>query len=229
MEPSLRTDAELAKRIASTEAVLFDLDGTLVDTVALILSSMRHATHEVLGQALPDEVLMHNVGVPLAVQMSEFSEEHVDDLLRVYRAHNAVVHDQLIAEYPGVEEALVELVGRYRLGVVTSKSRALAMRALERFQLDRFFEVVVACEDVERHKPDPYPVLYAAGLLGIPAERCAYVGDSPHDVSAALGAGALAVGALWGVSDRERVMRPGPDCVVADMSEVVQLFVGDRA
>lgn len=208
--------------------VLFDLDGTLVDTVALILASFRHATGVVLGEPLPDEVLMCDVGIPLAKQMSSFSVERADELLAVYREHNARVHDELIAEYPGVKEGLVALTAAgKRLGVVTSKSRPLADRALTLFGLTDHFEVVVTCEDVERHKPDPDPIIEAARLLGVRAEDCVYVGDSPHDMTAALSAGSLAIAALWGAFPEERVTAPGPHFRASSMKEVVDLLLGE--
>jgi len=217
----------LSQRVAAVEVVLFDLDGTLIDTLELIRESMRYATATVLGEPLPDDVLMHNVGVPLAVQMREFSEERADELLVAYREHNARVHDVMVREYPGVEESLTELGERgYRLGVVTSKIRHVATRGLERFSLERFFDVVVASDDVARHKPDPTPLLHAASALAIEPARCAYVGDSPHDISAALAAGMVAVAAKWGVASVERLRAAGAEYEADSMSEVATLFMG---
>ena len=89
----------------AVECVLFDLDGTLIDTLELIRASMRYATEKVLARHLPDEVLMHNVGMPLArADEGVRSEEHADELLLVYREHNARVHDAMVREYPGVED-----------------------------------------------------------------------------------------------------------------------------
>lgn len=212
--------------ISQLEVVLFDLDGTLVDTIEMIRTSMRHATATVLGKALPDAVLMKNVGVPLARQMREFSEEYADELLKVYREHNAEIHDAYIAEYPGVEAALGALSERYRLGVVTSKSTPLAWRAVDHFGLRDYFELLVGSDDVDRHKPDPFPLLYAMEQLGTTPDRCAYVGDSPHDMAAALGAGALAIAALWGGFTREEVLAPGPQLSASSMAEVAALLLG---
>lgn len=204
--------------------VLFDLDGTLIDTLDLIRESMRYATAAVLGSALPDDVLMHNVGVPLAVQMAEFSEEHADELLRVYREHNERIHDIMVREYEGVEPALEALVhDGLTLGVVTSKIRAGAQRGLDRFSLGRFFDVIVACDDVAVHKPEPDPLLHAAGVLEVSAEACVYVGDSPHDITAALAAGMWAVGASWGVAGEERLVEAGAHVIAHNMDEVVHL------
>jgi len=202
------------------EVVLFDLDGTLIDTIALILSSMRHATTEVLGEALPDDVLLHNVGVPLRIQMQEFAPGREDELLCVYREHNATVHDQLVCEYPGTEAALQAIVALgYRMGVVTSKSVTVAQRGLDRFGLGEFFETLVGYEDTDIHKPEPAPLLLAAERMGVDIAHCCYVGDSPHDMNAGKAAGAVTVGALWGPF-RDRVADTGPDFVIEHLSEL---------
>lgn len=219
----------LAERVERVETVLFDLDGTLIDTIDMIRASMRYATETVLGEALPDDVLMRNVGVPLVTQMREFSEERADELLRVYREHNAHVHDAMVREYPGVEATLEGLISSgMRLGVVTSKSGRVAWRGLDRFSLGRFFETVISCDDVPLHKPDPYPLRYAADQLGTPIERCAYVGDSPHDMTAAIAAGCLSVAALWGGFTRERVLAPGPTHAAESMDDVAAVFSGSE-
>lgn len=207
--------------------MLFDLDGTLLDTLGLIRESMRFATAAVLGEPLPDDVLMRNVGVPLAVQMREFSEEKADDLLRTYREHNDRVHDALVREYPGVEQALEWVVASgLKTGVVTSKLRSGAMRGLERFSLDRFFDVVIGADDVDRHKPDPYPLLHAAQVMGLDPRACAYVGDSPHDMTAARGAGMVAISATWGVSSLERLEEAGAQYHAHSMQDVVSILSG---
>ena len=112
---------------------------------------------------------------------------------------------------------------------MTSKSAAVAMRGLERFSLERFFEVIVTYDDVPVHKPDPHPLCFAAERLGLAADQCAYVGDSPHDMTAALAAGCVAVAATWGVASRERVLAPGPAYVVSSMAEVADLFSGGES
>ncbi|PKQ16893.1 MAG: HAD family hydrolase [Actinobacteria bacterium HGW-Actinobacteria-7] len=207
--------------------MLFDLDGTLIDTIDMIRASMRYATETVLGAPLPDEVLMCNVGIPLRQQMAQFSEAHTDELLATYREHNGRVHDAMIKEYPGVEETLVALLERgLRLGIVTSKSRTVALRGLERFSLSRFFEVMVTCDDVDRFKPDPFPLRHAAEMMGVDIALCAYVGDSPHDMSAAVAAGCVSIAALWGAFSAESVLSPGPLYQAASMNEVLAIVSG---
>ncbi|HEY3317675.1 MAG TPA: HAD-IA family hydrolase [Coriobacteriia bacterium] len=216
-----------AERLARVEAVLFDLDGTLIDTVELILTSFRHATRVVLGESLPDEVMMAGVGMPLRQQMHDFSPEHADELLRVYREHNAEAHDRMVHEYPGTEAVLTELQRRgMPMGVVTSKGTPMTLRGLRLFGLERFFGVVVTADDVPLHKPDPYPLRHAAELLGVGIERCVYVGDSPHDMEAARASRAVAVAALWGAFGAEAVLAPGPDFAIASLPELLPLLDG---
>jgi pyrophosphatase PpaX len=207
-------------RLNDVEAVLFDLDGTLIDTVELIMVSFRHATRVVLGESLPDAVTMAGVGMPLAAQMRDFSAEHADELLRVYREFNAAEHDRMVHEYAGTENVLTALQQRgLPMGVVTSKGTPMTLRGLRLFDLERFFAVVVTADDVPLHKPDPYPLRHAAELLGVDIERCVYLGDSPHDMESALAAGAVAVAALWGAFPSEQVLAPGPDFAVASIAE----------
>lgn len=209
------------------DAVLFDLDGTVVDTIPHILASFRHATADVLGEALSDDVLLHHVGVPLAYQMQFFTEDEdtAGRLLASYRAFNRATHDEMARLYPHSVKTLEVIAGAgLPMGIVTSKSRTMAMRALELFDLTRFFAVVVTADDTTAHKPDPMPVLQAASELGVEAPRCVYVGDSPADIGAARAAGARSVGATWGVASRERLEDADPDAVIDDIGDLPALL-----
>ena len=218
----------LEDRVGALEVLLFDLDGTLIDTIDMIMASARYATATVLGEALPDEVLMHNIGVPLVAQMEEYAPGRSAELLAVYREHNARVHDEMIREFPGVEEALRELSEcGYRMGIVTSKSRPVAQRGLDHFGLGELFEVLVGYEDTEIHKPEPCPVLEAASRLGVSAVRCLYCGDSPHDMAAGIAAGAVTAAAKWGPF-AERVLEPGPDYALETLADLTDLLGGNE-
>src|SRR5918911_21359 len=166
--------------------VLFDLDGTVIDSAAIILASMRHAAEEVLGAAPPDAELMAAVGGPgLEAQMRALAPDRVDELVSVYRAHNEPLHDELTC-CAGIDEVLVRLKdeGR-RLAIVTAKRRATVELAFARVPVGHLFETVVGGDETERHKPDPQPLLEAARRLGVDPMDCAYVGDSPFDIRAA--------------------------------------------
>jgi pyrophosphatase PpaX len=179
--------------------VLFDLDGTVVDSGPIILASMRHATLSVLGREIPDAELMASVGGPgLEAQMRSFGPDRVDELVRVYRAHNEPLHARLLA-FPGMADAIVHLKdeGR-RLGIVSAKRRTTVELAFAEVPLGHLFDVVVGGDETERQKPDPQPLVLALARLGARADEAAYVGDSPYDMTAARAAGLYAVGVSWG-------------------------------
>ena len=204
--------------------VLFDLDGTVVDSGSIILASMRHATREVLGQEFADAELMNSVGGPgLEAQMAVFAPDQVDELVRVYRAHNEPLHEELEACL-GMEDVLVRLrKGGRRLGVVTAKRRSTVELAFARVPLGHLFETVVGGDETERHKPDPEPLLLAATRMGADPGETAYVGDSPFDMRAAKAAGMHAVAVTWGrIHDRSVLEREEPDAIVDSAEELLE-------
>jgi pyrophosphatase PpaX len=203
--------------------VLFDLDGTVVDSGAIILASMRHATREVLGSEHTDEELMQAVGGPgLEAQMAVFAPDRIDELVRVYRAHNEPLHDELEACI-GMEDVLVRLhaEGR-RLGIVTAKRRSTVELAFASVPLSHLFETVVGGDETERHKPNPEPLLLAAERMAADPAQTAYVGDSPFDVGAAKAAGMYAIAVTWGrIHDRERLEQAEPDAIIDSAEELL--------
>ena len=166
--------------VARYDVVLFDLDGTVIDSGGIILASMRHATREVLGREYSDEELLRTVGGPgLEAQMRALDAERVDELVTVYRAHNEPLHEELVC-CAGMEGLLERLhrEGR-RLGVVTAKRRSTVELAFEHVPLRHVFDTIVGGDETERHKPDPEPLLVAAERLGAAPGDVVYVGDSP--------------------------------------------------
>ena len=208
-------------------AILFDNDGTLVDTHDLILSSMRHTVNDVFGLGLPDEQLMAKVGIPLADQMMDFAKdvEQRDEMLRVYREHNHAHHDEAVTAFPGVIEGLQALAqAGYAMGVVTSKRAPLATRGLEITGAWPYLDCLVGPDECPKAKPDPDPILMGAELLGVPAAQCAYVGDSPFDIHAGNAAGCMTVAALWGMFSREELLAEDPDYCCDSFEELVRLI-----
>jgi pyrophosphatase PpaX len=203
--------------------VLFDLDGTVVDSGAIILASMKHAAETVLGFVPTDEELLATVGGPgLEAQMRALSPERVEELVRVYRDHNEPLHDELEA-CAGMDDVLVALrdQGR-RLGLVTAKRRATVELAFASVPVGHLFDVVVGGDETERLKPDPEPLLVAASRLGAAVEQCAYVGDSPFDIRAAKAAGMHAVAVTWGrIHPPERLAEEEPDAIVDSPEELL--------
>jgi pyrophosphatase PpaX len=196
--------------------VLFDLDGTLIDSGEIILSSFRHATQTVLEREIPDEVLAAAVGGSnIFEQMRAFDEERAEELVRVYREHNEPLHDDLVA-FEGIERVLERLKSEGRqLGIVTAKRRRTVDLAFAILPLERYFDAVVTAEQTEHHKPHPEPVLTALERLGSEPAEAAFVGDSPFDMGAGKAAGVFTVAVSWGkIHPVERLRQAGADAVV---------------
>jgi len=204
-------------------AVLFDLDGTLIDTIELILSSARHA-FEGWHRGIPsDEEWVKGIGTPLVHQLRSYaaSEDEVALLLDRYRRYQNDHHDRLTRCYDDVPAVVAELEERgHPLAIVTSKATPIANRSLAYVGLDRHFPVIVGCDDTERHKPDPAPVLLALERLGVGRDRAVFVGDSPHDVHAGKAAGVLTVAALWGPFSRETLADAQPNHFIGCLAEL---------
>jgi pyrophosphatase PpaX len=206
--------------------VLFDLDGTLIDSGEIILSSFRHATQTVLEREIPDEVLAAAVGGSnIYEQMRAFDEERADELVRVYREHNEPLHDDLVA-FEGIERVLDRLRAEGRqLGIVTAKRRKTVDLAFAILPLQRYFDAVVTSEQTEHHQPHPEPVLTALDRLGSAPAKAAFVGDSPFDMGAGKAAGVFTVAVSWGkIHPVERLRETGADAVVHSPEELLDVL-----
>ena len=225
--------------LTSVDAVLFDLDGTLVDTIPLILACYEHTllTH-VPGYDPGRRVVIGNLGRSLDDILFDYAQaagvsdptSTSRDMLHTYRAFQRVQLPLLIRPYEGIGEMLQGLRARgLTLGVVTSKVEWAARETYTRYGIGEFLSVEVFHDDTERHKPDPEPLLHAAGKAGLDAARTVYVGDSVHDMAAGKAAGMRTIGALWGPSGREELAAAGADELAekpADVLEVIAPRVG---
>lgn len=212
------------------EAVLFDLDGTLVDSRDLILDSFRHTMRTHLGWVPPDESWLANMGKPLAVQLRGFSTDDrlTQAMMETYREHNARTHDTTIRPFPGMADVLRRLhAGGFRLGVVTSKLRDMALRGLDACGLEReWFVVFVTANDPVPHKPDPGPVALALERAGVAAAgRALFVGDSVWDLLAGRAAGTRTGAALWGPFGRAELATGEPDFWLERPAELADLLL----
>jgi pyrophosphatase PpaX len=204
------------------ETVLFDLDGTVIDSGGMILASFKHAAQTVLGLDVPEEQIRAAVGGPgLLEQMRALDRDRVDELVATYRAHNEPLHAEL-QPCSGMLELLHQLDDEARtLGIVTAKRRATVDLAFAVLPLEDYFDVVVTADDTELHKPHPDPVLKGVELAEADPATTAYVGDSPFDVRAAKAAGVGAIAVTWGNIHSAEVLRAeDPDALVSTTQEL---------
>lgn len=215
--------------MAPISTVLFDLDGTLIDSIRLIIDSYHHtlAVHGLPPRS--DEEWLAGIGTPLWVQFRHWAEdpERLDAMVATYREYNLSHHDSRVTAYPGVVEAVLALRTReVRLGVVTSKNVSGARRGLRLVGLESVMEVVIGADDVRNPKPHPEPVHLAMERLGVDPQATVYVGDSLHDMHAGRGAGVRTAAVLWGPFGRDHLAPSAPDYWLERPEELVGLVGG---
>ncbi len=211
----------------SYTGLLFDLDGTLVDSLDLILASYRHMIQVHLGETISDEEWMRTMGMPLRIQLESFSDspEQREAMFRTYLAHNQENHDRLLRPFDGMREAVAALHDAgYRMAVVTSKIRDHAWRELRTFSMAKHFDAMVSADDVERPKPDPEPVHKALEALGLQTGEALFVGDSLFDLQAGRAAAVDTAAALWGPFRREQLEEGRPDYWLEDVDALRALL-----
>jgi pyrophosphatase PpaX len=209
-------------------AILFDLDGTLIDSIELILNSARHAFIGFGGRAPTDEEWRAGIGRPLRTVLREYAagdDAETDRLFHRYRDYQLEHHDRLIRPYAGIVET-VEWFGLagHPMALVTSKSDWMAEKALVHVGLDRLISTIVGCDTCVNHKPHPEPVERALALLGARAGDALFVGDSPHDVKSGNEAGVITIAALWGPFTRSQLEPYKPTYFLDDIKQLPPLL-----
>jgi len=194
--------------------VLFDFDGTLVDSIALILESYRHTMRVHRGAAPDDALFLEGLGTPLRIQFRSFTDDpgEIEAMIATYREWNLANHDRMVRPFPGAVETVKELKAHgARMGIVTSKNLHGLKKGLTLCGFDGLFESFVTADSMEQSKPDPAPVHQAIAELGGDPRTTLLVGDSPHDIAAGRSAGARTAACLWGPFDRARLAEESPD------------------
>jgi pyrophosphatase PpaX len=204
-------------------AILFDLDGTLIDSIELILGSARHAFAGFAGKVPTDEEWRAGIGRRLQTVLREYAPDdaEADRLFQRYRGYQLEHHDRLVRAYDGIVEIVEWLASTgHPMALVTSKSDWMAEKALVHVGLDRLIPTLVGCDTCVNHKPHPEPVERALALLGVGAKNALFVGDSPHDVESGRAAGVMTVGVAWGAFTRAELERSGADVVIDRVDEL---------
>ena len=205
-------------------ALLFDLDGTLLDSFDLISESFKQACRQVLNRDLSHDEVMARWGWPLRFRFEAVDPARVDALVDAYQAYYHANHDRMIALFPGIREMLEALkTHRIRMGIVTSKRRPTTRLAIERLHLTPYFGAVVTEQDVPAPKPAPDAVFAALRELDAAAEEALMVGDAVFDMQAAQAAGVRGAAALWGTREQDALLATGPDFRLRAPADLVAL------
>ncbi|GMK39232.1 pyrophosphatase PpaX [Paenibacillus sp. CCS19] len=206
------------------KTMLFDLDGTVLDTNELIIQSFIHALDGIVEPGFGAEHIIPSMGLPLVDQLRQFSgREDVAELLVKYREFNLRVHDDYVQAFPYVNEVLKTLHERgIQMGVVTTKMRLTTERGLTFVGIRDYMSSIVSIDDVKNAKPHPEPVLRALEELGADPATTMMVGDSAVDMESAAAAGAIPVGVAWSLKGEQKLRVSGAQHIIHDMRDLLK-------
>jgi pyrophosphatase PpaX len=211
------------------KAVLFDLDGTVINSNDLVIGSWRHTLKENLGFYPDDDEIIRSFGEPLAVTAKRYDENKIEMIMTAYRHFNVSMHDSMIKEYEGMNEALKTLKSfDIKVGIVTSKRKIMAERGLKKFGLFDMMDVIVAMEDTAKHKPDGDPLKKALEILNLLPEDALYVGDTHLDILCGKDAGCRTCVVRYSLAPFEELMKYNPDYVIDKPLDLVELVHSEK-
>lgn len=212
------------------QAVLFDLDGTLIDTNELIIQTFQTVLDERFPGKYSRETILPFLGPPLYETFQQVDPTQVDDLIDAYRKWNMENHDAMVQAFPGVVETLENLHARgIKLAIVSTKRNEMIERALNLMNVRQYFTAVIGLDDVKNAKPDPEPVQLALSKLEVKPGHALMVGDNFHDIVAARAAGVDSVAVAWSIKGLDYLMAFEPVYAIHDMSELVNITFGEEA
>ncbi|MEH6953624.1 pyrophosphatase PpaX [Neobacillus drentensis] len=205
--------------------ILFDLDGTLIDTNELIISTYLHTLEKYYPSKYQREDVLPFLGPTLHEAFGSINPDLVEEMVLEYRAFNIANHDELVTEFAGVFETVQSLKDKgYKLGIVTTKRHDVTLKGLRLMDLERFFEVVVTYDHVSKTKPDPEPIFKALEQLNSTPEETMMVGDNYHDILAGKNAGTVTAGCAWSIKGRDYIAKYEPNYILENMADLLTIL-----
>ncbi|QDQ00072.1 pyrophosphatase PpaX [Lysinibacillus fusiformis] len=208
----------------TVKALLFDFDGTLLNTNELIIQTFMHVLEERFpGQYSPKDCLKF-IGPSLKQTFSDITPGEEDEMIANYRTWNMLHHDELVTEYPDVVSTLEQLKSMgIKLAIVSTKRNEMIDRGLSILGATHLFEIRIGSNDVKNVKPDPEPVLLALERLGLTKEEAIMIGDNSHDIEAAHNAGVRAAGVAWSIRGAQYLQQFNPEYLLQGMSDLFDI------
>lgn len=206
------------------DTILFDLDGTLVNTYELIIRSFLHTFEKYAPNRFTREDCIPFIGPTLKESFDSVLPEKADEMIDYYREFNIKFHDDWVEEFEGVHETVKKLYENgYKLAVVTTKQKETAYQGLKATNLHTYFSVIIGSDEVEKHKPDPEPLYMALERLDSHPDQSIMVGDSYHDILGAKNAGVTSVGVSWTIKGKDFLKQYEPDFLIDHMTELLKI------
>lgn len=207
----------------SIRTILFDLDGTLIDTNELIIASFMH-TFSHYGMTYTREEVVQFNGPPLLDTFQKIAPDLAEEMVKTYRAHNLTVHDSYVTAFPHVTETIAALKEQgLKLGIVSTKMRKGVNMGLTLTGLATYMDTIITLDDVTQAKPHPEPVLKAVQALGADLETTLMVGDNYHDIESGKNAGVKTAGVAWSYKGSSFLEGFYPTYMLKDMRDLLQL------
>lgn len=214
--------------LSQINAVLFDFDGTLMDTYDLISASWRHTVGALAGRRVSDDEIRLTLGEMLEDSMRRLLPGvETGRAMDLFRGYQRGIFLDRIRLFDGAEEVLRALrEAGYRTALVTSRLKGSTERGLEHFGMTGLFDAVLTASDTDVFKPDPTPINMILERLGSDPGEAVYVGDAKQDIEAGLAAGVFTVLVDWSLAlpPEERAGCPEPDAVIEDLREILKLL-----
>lgn len=203
---------------------LFDFDGTLLDSNHHVIHCFQQAFREVRGIELPEKTITATFGIPLAQALVDLDPEHADELLHVYRKHSDAIGLSLLKEIDGARDTLQSLHDAGCINaIVTSKKEENARTQMAHIGISDLIDILVGPEKTTAHKPDPAPVLYTLDALGVSADDCLMIGDSPNDILCGKNAHVDTAGVRFTAVDLDSLLATQPTYMISHLSELLPL------
>lgn len=205
--------------------IIFDFDGTVANTNRLVIDSWQHVYEVLTGKRQDEAVIKTTFGEPLAVSMGKaFPDTPVDEAIDIYRRHQKDIYEEMIEPFEGMVELMKGLKEKgFKVGIATSRMKNSTVIGLAKFGVMDCIDALVTCDDTEKHKPDPEPVLISLQRLSAAPEEALMVGDSMFDIKCAHNAGVKAVLVSWAEAVSEEDMN-GPDAPEFCIEKAEDLF-----
>lgn len=207
--------------------ILYDYDGTLFDTLEIIMASWQHAYKHYFGKEMPREHIEKTFGEPLVRTIQrDFPNEDVQEVIEVYRSVANTKFGELITVFPGMSEVIKVLHSKgYKQGIVTSRIRFSTVLGLDQFDLSQYMDGIICADDTTKHKPDPEPILLALDKLGARPEEAVIIGDSPYDINGGKNAGIKTALVSWALLDDEEKQALKPDYLIQEAKDILEIIL----
>lgn len=204
--------------------LLFDFDGTIMDTNQLIIDALNATSEEYLGEKLTQDEINSIFGKYLEDQMKQLSEIHYKEMMHFYREYYNNHQDEMVTMFFGIKDLLKALkINGCNTAIVSAKGRNGILHGLKKFNIENFIDVVVSAHDVIYNKPHPEPALKAMSLFNADSESTLMIGDSPYDIICGKNAGIKTVLVDWTIFPKDSVYSLNPDFIIKSSNELLEI------